>query len=324
MSGHLKPLNLRFLTEFTSFRITPLCLFHAELNSFNPSIAAHNGEIYFSLRHSNMLAAGSMRHYRTFNKTLTWNAAHPRDETSFGTLQVGGPGERVRFTLFDSRVADFEDLRIFRHLGRWFALGSRMTGDIVRGTHNNSMHLLIFSDRFQLERSVALPSPTGSRTEKNWVPLSKGSALFVVYHPAPLDVFALDPDNGQMVPVIRGKQPSSDWSHDSQGQWAGLGSIPWSGSSQFVACDAETYIGAVHRKFVFADELIYEHAFMKIGPNFDFVLSKPFHFLTYGIEMCIGLALRGDDLLMSVGSYNDTRAHLCAVSKSDVDSLFFG
>src|SRR5262245_56586072 len=99
---HLKP---RFLTQFSSFRVFPFALFHDQLNSFNPSIAIHDGEIYFSLRHSNMLASGNTRHYQGFNKDIMRNASKPVNETSFGKLRIPGWGESPECTLFDERVS---------------------------------------------------------------------------------------------------------------------------------------------------------------------------------------------------------------------------
>ena len=73
---------------------------------------------------------------------------------------------------------------------------------------------------------------------------------------------------------------------------------------------------------MFSDELVYEHAFMKVGKSFDIQISKPFHFLSFGIEFCAGLAARESDVVMSFGSHNDTRAYVGILAREDVERLF--
>src|SRR5262245_15435913 len=172
MTNPLTQQKLRFLTQLPSFRVFPIVLFHPQLNSFNPSIAAHEGEIYFSLRHSNMLASGNMRHYRSFNKVIVHNASAPVEETSFGTLRIPAWGDSLECKLLDGGVRVFEDIRIFRARGRWFGLGVQLTGSVL--THNgNVMHLIAFDERFRPEAAIPLPSPNSATSEKNWVPLCR-------------------------------------------------------------------------------------------------------------------------------------------------------
>ena len=58
MSGDSTYLKLHCLCDDRSFRAYPIALIHRELTSFNPSIALHDGEIHFTVRHSNVLFTG--------------------------------------------------------------------------------------------------------------------------------------------------------------------------------------------------------------------------------------------------------------------------
>jgi hypothetical protein len=320
MTDSVRQLKLRFLTHFPSFRIFPLVLFHPQLNSFNPSIAIHEGEIYFSVRHSNMLASGNMRHYRTFNKVIVHNASAPAEETSFGTLRIPASGEFLECRFLDGRMPVFEDIRIFRSRGRWFGLGAQLTGSVLTN-NGNVMHLILFDDRFRPEAAIPLPSPIGAASEKNWVPLCRNTEYLIVYRPSPLDLFHLDFESGRMSPLVLGRKPAMDGSTCSEAVWPGVSKIAWSGSSQFVPY-GDHHLGVVHRKFLFSDELLYEHAFQRIGKDFELQISKPFHFLSFGIEFCAGLAIRDDKVIMSFGSHNDTRAYVCTLSRGDMEQLF--
>jgi hypothetical protein len=187
MDSPVTQLKLRFLTQFPSFRVFPLVLVHPQLNSFNPSIALHDGEIYFSLRHSNMLASGNMRHYRGFNKDIVRNASKPEEETTFGKLRIPGWRDALDCVLFEGRGSVWEDIRIFRCRGRWFGLGVQLTGSVLT-QNGNVMHLIAFGDKFKAEAAMPLPSPKGAASEKNWVPLCNTDDFHVVYRPSPLDV----------------------------------------------------------------------------------------------------------------------------------------
>ena len=321
MDDLVRHLKLRFLTQLPSFRVFPFVLFHDTLNTFNPSIAIHDGEIYFSVRHSNMLASGNMRHYRTFNKAIAFNASHPIEATSFGKLRIPAWGEPLDCVLFGSRVPVLEDIRIFHSRGRWFGLGVQLTGNVLTSS-GNLMHLIAFDEKFRLDSAIPLPSPNGAASEKNWVPLVSASDIRVVYRPAPLDLFVVDVERRRMTPLVTGKAPQIDRSVTSDHIWYGVSAVPWSGSSQFVPYDEHTSLGVIHRKFVFADELIYEHAFLKITNSYEIEISKPFHFLSFGIEFCAGIAARDKDIVMSFGSHNDTRAYIATLAREDIEHLF--
>ena len=310
MSGPAMCLTPRFLASCPSFRLYPLPLVDPDLTSFNPSIAAHDGTLYFCVRHANLLSTGNERYGFVF--ALKDRARDFVNETSFGILRLAAAAEgKPVCQLFPDRLADFEDVRIFRHGGRWFGLACRADRDtsgnfpVIRSVQ---IYLLAFDDRFRLNMATPLPSPVQAQREKNWVPLSSDRELRLVYRPAPLTVFALDPERRQMSLAHAGPEAPSNWS----------------GGSQFVPFGDGTQLGVIHRRSVLSGDFVYEHAFMRVAPDFSSEISTPFRLLTIGVEFCSGLVTEGDDVLLSFGSHNDSRAFVARLSRADVNSFFSG
>jgi hypothetical protein len=280
MSVRANPLKLRFLTAFRSFRVFPFVLVHPQLNSFNPSIAMRDGEIFFCVRHSNVLVIAN-RGYFGFTSAIAGNAREVVNETSFGTLRIPEWGGALDCTLFESSLSGFEDIRIFEHGGRWYGIGCKPEVQLANGVPSfagSAMHLIAFRHDFRFAGAVELPSPTGSRWEKNWVPFQKKEGLYLVYRPSPLIAFALDFERLRITPAYQGKEPTADWSGASETIWSGVSKIAWSGSSQIVAYGDDIYLGVVHRKFEYANEIVFEHAFVRINAAFGVEISQGFHF----------------------------------------------
>jgi hypothetical protein len=324
MSARPNLLKLQFLTAFRSFRVFPMLVVHPQLNSFNPSIAMVGGEIFFCLRHSNVLVIAN-RNYFGFTSAIAGNAREVVNETSFGTLRIPEWGEALDCTIFDETLRGFEDIRIFEHSGRWYGIGCKPEVDASGGTPNftgSSMHLIAFQPNFRLGGSLELPSPFRARWEKNWVPFQKNEGLHLVYRPSPLIVFSLDFEHRQIVPAHQGRAPVADWSVASEKIWGGVSKITWSGSSQIVPFENDTYLGVVHRKFEYAGEIVFEHAFVRINGAFETEISQAFHFLTFGEEFCAGLVVRAGDVVLSFGSHSDSRSYIATLGKDDVAALF--
>jgi hypothetical protein len=319
-------LKLRFLTTFRSFRLFPLVLVHPQLNTFNPSVAMRDGKIFFCVRHSNVPTVGNRRYFGLMS-AIAGSVGEFVNQTSFGILRIPEWGQALDCTLFEESVLGFEDLRIFQHEDRWYALGSRPELELVSGAPSfkgSTMHLIAFDQNFRITGTVALPSPYGAPWEKNWVPFHKNEALHLVYRPSPLIVFSLDFNRQglQLTLAFQGQAVVADWSGLSESVWSGLSNIAWSGSSQIIPFGDGSHLGVIHRKFVFSDEVVFEHAFVRINEAFEMEISQPFHFMTFGEEFCAGLVVRQDDVVLSFGSNNDTRSYIATLGRSDVLALF--
>jgi len=324
MSARPNLLKLRFLTAFRSFRVFPFVLVRAGLNTFNPSIAMRDGEIVFCVRHSNVLVIAN-RGYFGFTSAIAGNAREVVNETSFGRLRIPEWGEALDCALFESSLSGFEDIRIFEHAARWYGIGCKPQVDIVNGAPTfagSAMQLIAFKTDFLLGGAMELPSPTGARWEKNWVPFQKKEGLYLVYRPSPLIAFALDFERQSITPAHQGRGAKADWSGASEAIWSGVSQIAWSGSSQIVPYEEGTYLGVIHRKFEYANEIVFEHAFIRINAAFEVEISQGFHFLTFGEEFCAGLVARPDDVVLSFGSHSDSRCYIATLAREDVAALF--
>ena len=232
-------------------------------------------------------------------------------------------GRPLECRLFPERARGFEDIRIFRYRDRWFGVGCLpeigATGGGF-GFKGNIMQLISFGTDFRVEGAVPIPSPYGANWEKNWVPFCKENALLLVYRPSPLDALTLDFEARKIRSAHKAASPAKTVSDRSP--WPEAGQHAWSGSSQIVPYENGVYLGVIHRKFIFADQIVLEHAFIRIGENFSAEISRPFHFLTYGIEFCGGLIARADDVVLAFGSHNDSRAYVATLGREAVAGLF--
>ena len=324
MNVRPNPLKLRFLTAFRSFRVFPFVLVHPSLNTFNPSVALREGEIFFCVRHSNVLVVAN-RGYFGFTSAIAGNAREVANESSFGILRIPEWGQALDVTLFEETLRGFEDIRIFEHSGRWYGIGCKPEVELVNTAPTfvgSSMHLIAFQQNFRVGATVELPSPNRSRWEKNWVPFQKKEGLHLVYRPSPLMVFSLDFERNRITPAFQGQRAVADWSGASEKVWAGVSKIAWSGSSQIVPFDGESYLGVIHRKFEYSNEIVFEHAFVRINAAFEMEISQAFHFLTFGEEFCAGLVVRPEDVVLSFGSHSDSRSYIAALGRDDVAALF--
>ena len=324
MNARPNPLKLRFLTAFRSFRVFPFVLVHPHLNTFNPSIAMREGEIFFCVRHSNVLSIAN-RGYFGFTSAIAGNAREVINESSFGTLRIPEWGQALDITLFEESARGFEDIRIFEHSGRWYGIGCKPEVDMANGVPKfvgSSMHLIAFQKDFRVGGAVELPSPYRSRWEKNWVPFNKKEGLHLVYRPSPLTAFLLDFEGHRLTMAHQGQGAFADWSGASEKIWTGVSKIAWSGSSQIVPFDGDTYLGVIHRKFEYSNEIVFEHAFVRINGAFEMEISQAFHFLTFGEEFCAGLVVRPDDVVLSFGSHTDSRCYIATLGRDDVAALF--
>ena len=304
MPGPAVVLPARFLASSPSFRLFPLPVFHPDLTTFNPAIAEHDGRIYFCVRHSNLLLTANERYGFVFG--LKDKARDIVNETSFGIVQVPDGSGPLGCELFAHRLPEFEDLRIFRHTGRWLGLACVAERQVTDGfpfVNAVRMHLLSFDDRLRLQNSLALPSPYNAAREKNWVPFASPAdeGLQIAYRPSPLELYAWRDSAAAITPSYKAEGPASTWSN-------GSAFVPYRNG----------HLAVIHRRSVLAGEFVYEHAFMRVASDFSVRISTPFHLLTVGVEFCAGLVVRANDVVLSFGSHNDSRAFLATLSHEDV------
>ena len=143
-----------------------------------------------------------------------------------------------------------------------------------------------------------LPSPSGARHEKNWMPVTRDDSLFFVYSLGPTVVLRCEPNAGALEEVARSDAPA--WASELRGGSQGL---RVSDGHVFVAHE----VGWSDRGREYLHRLVHL--------NDDWVLdaaSPRFRFVGPGIEFCAGLAPVDGDLVLSFGA-QDRAAYLARV-----------
>lgn len=203
---------------------------------------------------------------------------------------------------FPTGLAGFEDCRLFRWRGGWWATAT--SRDLSADALCRMALLSIGDGRFRL--ASVLPSPVADRHEKNWMPFVRHGELLLVYALDPYRVLRVDPDDHRLEPV---PTPPGDR------RLAGL-----RGGSQGVPVD-DGYLFAVHEVRMVEGARQYLHRFVALdGQLRPTGCSRAFRFGDDPVEFCAGAALVGDDVVLSYG-VRDGRAALARLALDDVVDL---
>ena len=251
---------------------------------FNPTIAADGDGFRMIVRTSNYRLVNGVYHpvgndsvIRTLNYLVELDGSLELREVSPLVDTDGGPPR------YPSWVEGWEDLRLTQTGGRWLALAAARD----RNADAVCEIALLGLEANQIDDVRMLPGPEPGRHEKNWMPFVAGDELRIVYSTAPTVVFRCDPASGQLqrlsehsveaeLPELRG---------GSQG-------VPVPGGHMFVVHEAHWH-GPGRR---------YHHRFVLIDDDHRLAgLSRPFTFTGNAIELCAGLASRGNDLVLTFG-----------------------
>lgn len=196
-------------------------------------------------------------------------------------------------------VRGFEDCRLFRWRGGWWATASTWELD-----DELCQVALLELDGSRWTTVSALEGPEPGRHEKNWMPFVRDGELHFVYACDPFTVLRYD---GRQLNEVRRVRMDH--------RFARL-----RGSSQGVRID-DGFLFVVHEVDQHAGGRRYAHRFLAVGPELTPTgLSLPFAFVQDGVEFCAGLACQGEDLVMSFG-VDDASAHLCRAPLSAVLDL---
>lgn len=271
--------------------------------SLNPSVAMHDGELAVVVRTVNyqLRADGSYDIADPEGVVRTRNHLVVHDDTGaeLTRTQLTEPDRPARFP---SPVRGLEDLRLFMWRGSWHVIGTSRELDPTTRCRMAVARI----DGSDLTDLTALPDLDRLRPEKNWMPLVDGDRLRFVYSLHPLVVLEWDPQNAVLREVVR-----------SPGATALEG---LRGGSQAIRVD-EGWLLIGHTVVETESRRLYRHRFVLLDDDLQACSwSEPFSFERYGVELCAGLAQRGDDLLISYG-VEDRAARLMAVSRSAVLDL---
>lgn len=203
----------------------------------------------------------------------------------------------------DFAVQGWEDCRLFELDGCWYATATsrELDPDGVGKT------VLLTLDGAQIAAARILPGPDPHRHEKNWMPFVASGELFFVYSSGPTVVTRVDPAGGGPEPIAVHDAPEA--------------AANFRGGSQGVEV-ADGALFCIHEALDYGGPRRYLHRWVRFGPSWILEAASPrFHFADHDVEICAGLARRGDQLIASFG-VGDHSAAIAAMDESEVlDSL---
>jgi tetratricopeptide (TPR) repeat protein len=269
---------------------------------FNPSIAASDDGYLMIVRSSNYTVDKWMRYtmndgdeiIRTTNYLVTLD-----DNLSMQRLEVI-EDRTDRQGTFYFPVSGFEDCRLFRHHGSWYATATTREhdpGGLCRVA-------LLRLDGSAFSALQLLDGPAPGRHEKNWMPMITSDGLRFMYSCRPTIVLRCDEATGEIEEVAR--KPGA------------LIAEHFRGGSQAVEVQGR-YLFVVHESVDFEDGgRVCPHRFIFMDQAFSIThISPQFFFLDRALEFCTGLALRGELLTASFG-YGDREAHVASVHLGEI------
>lgn len=202
---------------------------------------------------------------------------------------------------YPSFVEGWEDLRLIKVGERWLAIANARD----RNLEARAEVVLLELDGPSILSARVLRGPEQGRHEKNWMPFLHGGRLHLVYSCGPTVVYECDPATGKLQEIVRRQAPAF-----AEALRGGSAGVRVTGGWLF----------AVHEAFDNGPRA-YLQRLILLDDDFRLAAaSPPFRFGHAPIEMCIGLASVGKQLVMSYGE-SDASAHLAACALDDALAL---
>ncbi|MDQ1130469.1 hypothetical protein QE381_002597 [Microbacterium sp. SORGH_AS 888] len=259
-----------------------------EGNFTNPSICTLGEYTFRTIREVNYRISPWTGKYVTNGEPLssrTWitQISPEREKPAFRALHHK---DRSKYPM------GLEDARVFAWRNELWAVFSAATWE---DDFLASKMILARISGDEIIRTIEMPSPHGSRKEKNWAPLIRGDDLYFIYDLNSLEVYRW---TGQELELHN--EPNEDRD----------GTDRLSGSSQFVRWGKDGgYIGVTHtsiqrpRRLLGLPSRIYFHRFAYIDASLSKLhLSRPFFFQKRGIEFCAGILVSENSITLTFGS----------------------
>jgi hypothetical protein len=211
-------------------------------------------------------------------------------------VSTGGP-RRYR-----ASVRGFEDIRLFEVAGTWYGTA---TACEFNQRERREIALLEF-DGPDIVRALPLRGPDPERHEKNWMPLVVDGVVQLVYSCGPTVVLGGAVADGALEVVVEQDGPAG-----TERLRGGSQGVPVPGGHLFV----------VHEVDRSQPKMRYLHRFLLLGDDLVVAgLSPAFTFTADRVEFCAGMALRGDELVLSFG-ISDAAAGLATLDLDEALAL---
>ena len=266
--------------------------------AFNPSVTADGAGFRMIVRTANYRIEEGVVHEDGVLRNINYLMALDDDLAVKEVLPVEEELDDLR--RYPSQIHGFEDCRLVRVGGRWFASATCCELNPVERREI----VLLALDGPTVTAVRPLDGPVPGRHEKNWMPFVRDGSLHFVYSCGPTVVLGCDPSTG-----------STEVVHDAPGPPV---LAPLRGGSQGVDLDDGSWLFVVHEVDRSSGTARYLHRFLRLST--DLVvdgLTEPFTFTSDRVEFCGGMARHGDDLVLSFG-VSDAAAGLALVALDEV------
>jgi predicted GH43/DUF377 family glycosyl hydrolase len=250
---------------------------------FNPALVFFEGNLIFILRRSSGMAIRDNSNEYTDN--LPHNTVNYMYVCGFDGKCTSCEEVDDSLTRYQSGFAELgiEDIRLFVHDNELFGICAG-----ISSYGNNNIRVTQILIKFSGNKIIwykVLPFPIASIIEKNWMPLSDGGKLFLVYSLDPLVCYEVEDGN---LTLKIGKLPETN-------------NFNLRGGSPFVKINGK-YLSIAHYAPLCLDKKYYRHCFVVLDESLKLVeTSTPFFLMRRGIEFALGLVVTGDTLLISYG-----------------------
>jgi len=201
------------------------------------------------------------------------------------TTSLEGVISEIEFIHNISEIPNFEDPRIFNYLNETFLIMTQVLSPI--GKAKAPWKSSIVLENLENRKISNFSSPAKKGIEKNWVPIESKTDIKILYSSNPLTIITFDPSTG-----LVGTESSEISSPVSLNNRTQIISTPHP-CIPFIRIASKKY---AHSKVGYTPF----HYFEIFSKNLEPVkLSRPFIFSSIQMEMCQGLTLKDDLLVLS-------------------------
>jgi hypothetical protein len=273
-------------TRFAQVALTPAPPWPA----FNPSIAADGDGYAMIVRTANYVLTDGRYEFLDGNGAPTGRrVVHTRNYfvrlgADFVADDVREIHDRSGRTVHPTGIHGLEDCRLVHWRDGWWATATVRDSTAAGMARVLLVRLVEHGDDVHAVDAVELPAPSASQHEKNWVPFTVDGRLRLVYRWHPRRVLEWDGSTLQVVEERPGDALQADWRGSSQGARIDGG-----------------WLFAVHEVRAAAAGRQYLHRFVRLGDDGDVRWSPQFTFTGAPVEFAAGLAVHGNEVVVSFG-----------------------
>lgn len=288
---YMEKLKYTSIQELTTTKTNP------NYHFCNPSILQTKKDLIINLREVSYTFDIEKNFYH-YDKTIdTYNHIANATQSSMSTLKQLKDCDIQTHGNF---VTGIEDLRLFEHEEKLYAIGTSRTTNI---SGVNEMIVVHLNSQYQIEKVVRLKGYSDNECQKNWVPITYNDKIHFLYSSDPFILLKPDLETGECN-VVERRTPKYNLTNCR-------------GSSQVIKYD-NGFLYIVHEIIHKDNRRYYYHRFIYLDSNLEVEkISDPFYFIDKTIEYCAGLALVDNQLWITFG-YEDKKAYLI---KMDIKNL---